>query len=352
MNTDNLINLASSNSQGTQGFNTEVYDQIIRFLREHNRSSSNTASAYERDIRQFFEYTRDKHIEHLQEGDLHYSIEEIEDYQAYLIDSLELSVSTSNRHITSVSECMRHLHRRGLIADVGFLDIRRPKANPRSYDGLTVAEVMEAKKLVGNKGNKRTAKIKEALILFSLDTCARREECMSLKWSDFEVTKDDKIIVETVAKGNKTMKRTISRDLYERLLQVKEDDSDRVFNISDSTVDRMMSDIREGLGIDPEKRYIVFHSIRKAGAQWIWEEVRDINQVSQALGHASIQTTELYINKNEDYGVKGVISSLDSVGEDLYKQVTHEQLIQAIEGLGMDKRLSINLELQRVLNND
>lgn len=347
MNTDNLISLSDNRSQGTQGFNTEVYDQIVRFLREHNRSSTNTASAYERDIRQFFEHTRDKHIEHLQKTDLGYSIEEFEDYQAYLIDNMKLSVSTSNRHITAISECMRHLHRRGLVDDIGFLDIRRPKAMPRSYDGLTVDEVMKAKEIVSSKGNKRTAIIKRELISFSLDTCARREECMSLKWSDFEEIEDNKVLVQTIAKGNKVMKRTISNERYKQLLQIKSDNSDRVFDIGESTVDRMMKDIREGLEINADKRYIVFHSIRKAGAQWIWEQTRDINQVSRALGHASIQTTELYINKEEDYGVMGVLSSMDRTDDDLYKQVTHEQLLQAIDRLGVDKQLFINLELQQ-----
>lgn len=344
---DNVVSLFGDTNKENTG-HISVYDQIKRFLRELSRSSKNTSDAYGRDIKSFFLRTRNKSLPQLNRNDLLYSIEEIEDYQAYLIDKLGLSISTSNRHITAISECMRHLYTRGYIEDISFLDISRPKATPDSYDGLTSEEIEKIINYVSKKGREETARNKAMLVKYSYDTCSRREECMSLRWSDFTVLDDKRVSVRSIAKGKTVMNRRISMKLYQELLTLKKDGSDKVFNISDSTVDRMMTDIRKMLGVDPNNRRIVFHSIRKAGAQFIWKKTRDLNQVSQALGHASIQTTELYINKNEDYGVLGAISSAHNADEKLYSKVSHEDLLKAIDNLNMDNKLFINLKLEEM----
>lgn len=333
-------------------FDTEVFDQIVRFLRGHQRESKNTFVAYDRDIRQFFLKTRGKNIEHLTQKDLVFTSNEFDDYQSYLIDEMKLSKSTSNRNITSISECIKALHKQELIENIRFLDIKRPTITANSHDGLTHDEIIQASEFVLTQGRESTARVKNLLILFCFDTCMRLEECLNLTWSNFIVKDDGLVSVRTQAKGNKTMIRDIDFVFYEKLLLLKRNDSEKVFNIGVATVNRMMPDIREYLGIDPNNRNIVFHSIRKAGAQFLWEEFRDINQVSRALGHSSIQTTELYINKDETYGILGAISSSYRVDSDSYKTVSHEDLLKAIGSLGKDKQMFINLELQKIENSD
>lgn len=346
---NNIVSFNKQDDNFKREFNTEVYDQIMRFLREHSRASKNTVSAYERDIRQFFFKMKSKEIEHLVREDLEYSIEKFEDYQAYLIDELKLSVSTSNRHISSISECMRHLKRRGLVDKIDFLNIKRPTFNAESYDRLTREEVLKAADFVLTTGRKNTASIKHQLIRFTYDTCMRLEECLQVKWNDFGEPDDSNWIpVRTVGKGKKIMNRKISLELYNDLLAIKEDEKDKVFNVSVKTVRRMMEDIKKELKIDPEKRKIVFHSIRKAGAQYIWEKTRDMNQVRLALGHSSIQTTEIYIEKNEDYGIVGAISDESSVDSRLFETVEHEELLRAVRDLNTDQQLFLNLKLNEL----
>lgn len=337
-------------SSSIKKFDTAVYDQIMRFLRGHARESENTSSAYERDIRQFFSIVRKKDIEYLNKNDLVFTMDELDDYQSYLIDTLKVSFSTSNRHITSISGCMKYLYRRGLVKDILFLDINKPTSHPNSYDGFTGEEIEKISNFVLTTGREKTSQIKRMLIRFSYDTCMRLEECLNLKWFDFgDIGNDNMIPVRTVAKGNKVMNRKISVNLYNELLTLSEDNGDKVFNIGTATVSRMMGDIREYLNIDSKRRRIVFHSIRKAGAQFIWESTRDINQVSRALGHESIQTTELYINKNEDYGVVGALSSAQDLNATLFKEVTHSELLEAIHALGKDKQMFINLKLRQII---
>lgn len=347
----NLSLYKNENDTSGSGFNTEVYDQIVRFLKEHSRNSVNTSMAYERDIRYFFNHTRKKEIEHLKREELVYSIDEIEDFQSHIIDELELSVSTSNRYITSISECFKHLKRRGLIVDIDFLDIKRPVASPNSYDGFTAEEIEKIVKEVATIGRKKTAKHKVALINYTYDTCSRIEECLNLTWDDFRIEEQRGIVkVRTVAKGNKVMNREISLNEYNKLLELKDDKTNKVFQVSESSITRMMIEIRSILNINENNRRIVFHSFRKAGAQWIFELTRDINQVRQALGHESIKTTEIYINKNEYYGVMGARSTVNGISNSLYKEVPHDDLLQAIDELTTDKKMFINLKLNELLN--
>lgn len=346
-----LTNSVNENTNNTQlkprmhdGFNTEVYDQIMRFLKGYK---GNTAKAYEGDVRSFFKYKVNKEIEHLKREDLNYTIEQFEDYQAFILETLGNSASTTSRYITSITECMKHLHRRGLVDDIRFLDIKRPKVRNNSWDGLTIEEVRKAANYIINHG--RTGKIKHALLRFVGDTCMRMEECLSLTWDNF-IEKDDEVLVRTIAKGDKPMNRRISKSVYSLLLDLKVEGESKVFNISNSTIDRMMPEIRDILNIDPKQRRITFHSIRKAGAQYIWEKTRDINQVSKALGHESIQTTELYINKNEDYGVFGAFSDEYETDEHLFEKVSHIELLNAIRQMGKDKQLFLNLKIKETLS--
>lgn len=343
--------LSFNSPLSTKGFNTEVYDQINRFLKGYERESKNTLIAYERDIRQFFRKVKNKDIEHLTKDELKFTIEEFEDYQSFLIDGLGLSHSTSNRKTTSISECFRHLYRRGLVNNINFLDIKKPAAVSESYDVMTMREVEESAYYMRNISGSRekTRENGRMLILFSFDTCMRLEECLNLTWNNFFI-KDDFVQVRTVAKGNKVMTRRITHETYNELLELKEEGKNKVFSISKKTVERMMNDIREHLDIS-ENRNIVFHSIRKAGAQYLYAKFRDINMVSKALGHASIKTTEIYINKDEDYGILGGYSSMNETNENLYKEVNYKELIKAIGSLGKDKQMYINLKLEEQLTN-
>lgn len=45
--------IKQNNNNSKTSFDTEVYDQITRFLRDIYRKSENTGQAYERDIRNF-----------------------------------------------------------------------------------------------------------------------------------------------------------------------------------------------------------------------------------------------------------------------------------------------------------
>lgn len=323
-----------------------VYEQINRFLIRRGRNSEHTKNAYERDIKYFFEHTRGKKLIELKKNDLTFTINELEDFQTHLIDTNGLSTSTVNRYLNSIRECFRHLYRRNWVDSLDFLSIGNLQVRTNSYDGLTTEEVEQAIELVSNKGRKITAKTKGLLIKFAMNTCLRRSECLNLTWDDLHITEDE-VVVHVVAKGGEDIQRKIPRGLYEELLEIKQEGSKKVFNIGISTVDRMMNDIRKGLKINENIRNIVFHSFRKAGAQYIYETTGDINEARKALNHESVTTTEGYLQLDKDWGVTGYYEGQES-NNNLYKDVDLDTIVKAIESLSKNHKIVINAAIDNV----
>ncbi|MFS0643739.1 hypothetical protein [Siminovitchia sp. 179-K 8D1 HS] len=125
---------------------------------------------------------------------------------------------------------------------------------------LSMNDVKEVVSFIsGTKYNKKETM--KNLILFSVDTAACLQECLTLKWSDFQVY-DDHVDVNF---KNRIAK--ISVKFYNQLSVLRNKNSDRVFDISNHSVNVMMTAIREYL--DPlNSRNITFHSFKKAGVSF------------------------------------------------------------------------------------
>lgn len=327
-----------------------VYDQIVRFLREYKGESVHTYKNYKSDIKHFFKTTRGKELEEVEIDDLDYTIEEFEDYYAYLLDVQKVSKTTANRYISSIRELFKHFKRRGVLDNISFINIKTFKGVSRQHGVLTPEEVEEALKTVLKQGRKDTALVKHMLIKFSTDTGARLEECLSLKWSNFSV-EDEFVTIHTRGKGNKEFKARIGKSFYNDLLKIKKPGVDRVFNIHRNTVNNMMKQLREDMNI-PEERKIVFHSFRKAAITHNYRTHRDIIQASKKANHSSIMVTERYIDKEEDYGSLGMFSMREGIDPNLFKNVGLETLVKAIEQMDSATKTNINLKIKNMLDKD
>lgn len=330
-------------------FDTEVYDQIMRFITNRKRRSKNTAINYETDIRRFFKITRGKNIEHLNKEDLIHTMEEVEDYYSYLIDVQKVGFNTANRYLTSVKGCFEYLQKKGMVNDIDFLDIETVNDNVNHYGILTPDEIELALQLVLRQGKKETGLIKHLLIKFAADTSARLNECLNLKWSNFTLRETD-VQINTIGKGNKEFKPKISKELYNEILKLKGiSDSEFVFDIHRNTVQRMMNKLRKDMNI-PKERNITFHSFKKFGVSHMYKTTRDLNQARKAANHSSTKTTELYIDTEEDYGVMGYFSSAYGVDENLYNKVDLKTLQTAISQLDKGQQMYINMKLDELAN--
>lgn len=343
------MELLEQNRNNVTELKTDVAKYIDRFIRNQANRSEQTANLYYNDIKNFFQMTRKKNIETLSKEDLKFTLEEMEDWYYHLLKKEKLAASTVNRYLTSVKMCMLDLRKRGCIDDISFLDIDTVSHNPASHGILTFDEIEEALQLVLKQGKKEVGLIKHYLIKFSVDTCARLAECLKLKWKNFQVLGDE-VRIFVIGKGNKEFNSIITREFYDELRSnLKTGDSEYVFNIHRNTVNDMMSQLRQSMNI-PKERNIVFHSFRKSGVDRIWKITRDQNQARKAANHSSARTTELYIDMEEDSGVRGYFSSKYKVDNNLYKEVEQSQLVKAIEQLDKGLQQQINLKLREMSN--
>lgn len=332
--------------------NTKVYEQILKFLDNHQYNSSGTTSAYRTDIKLFFNIIKKKEIEFLTIEDIQLTLDDFEDFIKYLYDWTDEKgdkryVNKSiNRKVTAVKGLVEYLAAKKLIDDITYLPlIKFLPETTKHYGALEAHEVFKMAELALDE--RRNGEIKRLLILFSLDTCIRKTALLNLKWSNF-IEKEDEVIVQGVDKGNKHFRESISKEFCEELKSIKTNDSDYVFNISSKAVDRMFARLRDDVMKIPKERNIVFHSIKKAGVTFRYRMTGDILEAQRAAKHSRLDTTRIYLSE-EDYGSMGAVSSRGKLDMELYKKVENEVLIRAIEKCKKDFQTILNIKIHEIL---
>lgn len=328
----------------------QVYDQIQKFLNIKGLKSENTKINYTKHIKDFFNIIRPdvKDIRFLKEEDVQITLDDFEDFILTLKDEGNYKNNTINTKVRAVKSLIKYLFSKNIIKDIGFIQAGQVENLPEivdSYGVLTVDEVLKMADLAYEE--RELGEIKYYLILFALDTCLRQRAILRLKWSDFEI-REDCVVVHAVDKGNKKFNSKISKEFYNELLKLKKYNKPEVFPISSDSINDMMKRLRNKMNIADE-RNIVFHSIRKAGVTFQYRITGDILQAKKAANHSNIHTTTRYIGET-DYGVIGAVSAGNRMDENLYKNVSYEELLKAIENCPKDVQLIINIKLKEIVD--
>lgn len=331
---------------------TQIYDQINKFLTKHSYNSAKTKEAYEADIRMFFRIMKKKEIEHLNVEDVQITLDDFEDfieklYSASSNGEKAYANKTINRKVSAVKGLIEYLAAKKIVNDISFLSLVKSLPETSKHHGVLEShEVFQMAELAleeTHKGN-----IKRLAILFSYDTCSRRNEVLNMKWSNF-IEKDNVVLVEGIGKGNKEFRQSISKDFYNDLLSLKVEGSDKVFDVTEKNLTDMMKRLLIKMNI-PEERGIVFHSLRKAGATYRYRVTGDVLEVKRSLNHTNLNTTQLYIEQ-QNYGEAiGGVSSGGKINHNLYKEVDKETLVQVIEMCNKDLQLLINMKLKEIVD--
>lgn len=339
-----------ANEKVTKLHDDGTYDQFEKFLKKKSYKSENTAYAYKRDIERFFKLIKDKEIQYLIKQDLDLTLDHFEEFQAYLHDEEKLNNKTINRNISAVREFIKYLRgKKHIDFDTEYLNLIDSLPEKKNEHGfLSIEEIETMTELIMTMPRVRDREIKKYLFLFSLDTCARLDECLSLKWSDFRENEND-VEIRITAKGNKEFRPKISKGFYDELLTIK-GESEKVFPISKNAVADIIAKLRSTMNIN-ENRNIVFHSIRKAGGTFQYRLHGSITAAQKALGHSNINTTTIYL-EDEDYGLTGAVSSKGRVSDKYYEEVDHETLLKAINKLTKSQKLMLNIKIDEIIKNN
>lgn len=325
----NVVQLNNNNAKN-------VYSVIHTFLLRKGQDSENTKKTYERHIRDFFRTMRNKELEELVEYDLVFSKEQTEAYQVALKE--QYKGTTVNNAITAIKECYEKLEDNGFEVSSNWFKLDRYDGHDKeSYDTLTHEEVLEIIDLVSKT---RKGKEKSLLVRLAYATAFRKESLLTMKWNQI-INIEGQWYAKVIGKGNKLSHKKISDDLYNELMAFKEETGrDKVFQLTEKTVQKMMNYIRANMDFGDRK--IVFHSFKKASIN----EVNiitggDIKAMQQHGDHSTVSTTlNDYLAKKKledlvevDVNTKLPLETLDSLSKD--------ELVDIIKGIDRNTQIKI-----------
>lgn len=153
----------------------------------------------------------------------------------------------------------------------------------------------------------------------------RRSELLGLTWVDFEELKSGEARVRILGKGDKERFIVISESAFasvKKLWSNETKDSDPVFTclysarkkrISESALFKIIRSLAIKAGINKK---ISPHLLRHSHATHALSNGAPLKLLQETLGHASIETTGLYLHSNPNESSGGYLETVESPGSD------------------------------------
>lgn len=315
-----------------------IYGFIRSYIDKRRVNSTNTADAYENDIRQFFYAMKGKDIEKLVVEDLIFTNQEIEEYQMSIID---FAPATIARKITSVKRLYNKLEANNYPVKEAWFNVDKVKGSSKSHGDLSWSEVLDMIEIVKKelKGD-----IKAVLLETAVITCFRQKSLLSLTWDDLEKKDGVWVLVaqgDAVGKGKKESIKPINDELYEKIIKLKSVYNDnRIFPLQKKTVVLMMQRLRKVLELEDD---VVFHSLKNCGINEAFEITGgNIMAVAEQGDHESFGTTmKHYMKKKKKYSDMVGLKIGQPVDVSPLKDLSHEELLNLVEGASRTVQLEL-----------
>ncbi|NBI28619.1 tyrosine-type recombinase/integrase [Chengkuizengella marina] len=309
-----------------------VYEHIQVFLNKRKVNSSNTYKGYIKDIRQFFSIMRNKKLESLDESDLKFKLSDIEQYQTRLATDLNngkpYAPGSINRKIDSLKSLYKNLEANDYNVKSAWFNVSKIKGDPQSY-GIVYWD--DVQRMIPIVIKTRKGLIKSLLIETAVVTSFRQDELLRLRWDD--VTNiNGTWVMQITAKGKVIDRKPIKENLYNRLLEIKQQGQNKIFPLDKNTISSMMIMLRKKLDL-PDN--ITFHSFKKCGINEVYQITNgDIEAVKKQGNHKSFSTTDKhYRNFEEDRNLPS--SPNLSIGESIdltpLENLSREALLQLVK---------------------
>ncbi|WP_372011331.1 tyrosine-type recombinase/integrase [Paenibacillus chitinolyticus] len=330
-----------------------AYEDIQAFLSKHGIQSASTAQNYERGIRKFFMYMKNKNIEDLKREDLQFRNVDMIRYQKYLIDHYNKK-TTVNAYIAAVLSLFEHLERNEYPIKSSMLRLDFLPVDSQSYGKLTLEEARLFAELAlsQDKGLE-----KSVLIRLAYTTSIREGALLSLTEDNIHPSEcGEYYIVEVIDKGGIKDKKPIRPDLYNALMDLRQQHyckrykDKKFFHITPKTISAMMKKIRIQLGI-PDRRNIVFHSFKTVAINWELETTGDIHRAKRQGNHKNVNTTMIYANNEIGMENMAGIQMDNDIKEDIFEKLSREEMISLLKGIKNGLGYQVRSAAQKIISN-
>lgn len=280
------------NNQTNQNLTLEAaLEAFLRSLEGKNRSP-HTLTAYRTDLTQFIAWLHDNNIVAQRPSQVERA--DVTEYLASLSNGGLSGVSRA-RKLAAIREYFRFLEEHGHLAKSPAIGVDSPR---KEKNGRSYLRPEEYNKMLSEAGSNPKA---FAILQLFLQTGIRVSELCELRLSDVDV--EGRTIRVTAGKGMNSRDIDLERKAIQALknyLQVRPRVLDDHFflnrdgePIGDRGVRKMVVKYREKAGITKK---IGPHSLRHTFATHKAEHGISPFQIQQWLGHASLNTTQIYVH--------------------------------------------------------
>lgn len=254
--------------------------------------AKNTQQAYRRDIDLFLAFLEAKPLQRVT----------LNDFQEYrkALNSQGWAESSVQRRLNAVKSLLTYGHTIGVLA----VNAAKPEKVGKGKDKISQRILPESailRMLHTYKGSERD----RVILLFLYASGCRCSELLSLTWEDCQELDSGNARITIYGKGGKTRVILLGAEIWQ---QVKVLRGDRPLNspifisrkgkaLSRTQIHRIVKDAAQQAGID---KPVSAHWLRHAHASHSLKRGAPINLVSQSLGHASLDTTKIYLHADPD----------------------------------------------------
>lgn len=322
-----------------------IFKSINTFLSAKKLNSVNTKSNYERNIRQFFQHTRRKGIDQLNLSDLIFTLDDIQEYQVTL--SKKYKNKTVNNKMYAIRSLYKYLDGNDYNVKLSWFNVE----NLKDYDseGYEVINWGTVESMIEMVKTHKNGLEKALFIELGAKTSFRLETLLTLKWTNFHTDSLGTRYVKVLGKGKEWDKKPIQEELYDRLLELKVDGSEKVFQHLNNrqAASRMMTKLCKELGLDSKK--VKFHSMKKAGMH----EVNlitggNIKAIQQQGNHKSELTPlKFYTKVNENLSEMPCLQIGQQINTAPLEELSKEELLNLITNSGREVQIKLLAQLNK-----
>lgn len=255
--------------------------------------------------------------------------------------------STINKHISVIKKFIEYLTAWDIISyNVNKLSLL--KFFPDTREEIEMIPFELAMKYSVYFRNEDQGLEKQLIIKLAVETALRATELLELKWSNFTVVEDGVIMKShgnNKGKGNKEWIDKINKELYEELLQLRDLGNDhKLFTLTYKQLTGMMERGNELLNETGVK--YSFHSFKKLAVTMCYLNNNNcIDTAMKKARHSNVNTTMRYLRLT-NLNVTGIISSKLNTEDDIYKTVSHEELLEALSEMRPEMLLLLNNKIK------
>ncbi len=229
---------------------------------------------------------------------------DIINYLSYL--KKEKNINTTS--LSLILSCIKHFYKEFLKNNI-LIDIKLPRKSKKIPSVLTIKEIKELIEGTKNERNK-------LIIEFIFSTGVRVSECINAKVTDLNFDEFTGKVIS--GKGNKDRLIILSQkwvEKYKKYLKLRKVDSVYLFcnskgeSLSVDTIQKFLKESAKKANID---KSISPHTLRHSFATSLLESDVNIRYIQQLLGHANLNTTQIYTKVNTNK-LKTIKNPLDSM---------------------------------------